>query len=239
MNFTVKIFSILLLLCTGMLFGQSTGFLVGGEGIALFPAGEMTKRFTQTFGYAASFREAHNNNPRWGGFVEYAVMDEENRDKLFIKRKDTLNAVERDLVFPLKDFGMSFEYIGLGVTANYSIISGTVIDLNGRISFGIYNWKFTRDAYFDSIKVDTGSVTPKFKLIDVIRVPASKQQDWSGGIDIGLETDIVAFSPFIVSAGVRYKVILAELWPTLALDMENVSGLQSAQVTVGLKYLIE
>jgi hypothetical protein len=239
MNISVRKFAVLLFLCSGMLSGQSTGFVVGGEGIALFPAGELTKRFTQTFGYALSVREAHNNNPRWGGFVEYAVMDKENRDKLFIKRKDTLNAVERDLVFPLKDFEMAFEYIGLGVTANYSIISGSVIDLNGRVSFGIYNWKFTRDAYFDSIKVDTGSVTPKFKLIDVIRVPASQQHDWSGGFDIGLETDVVVFSPFIVSAGVRYKVILAELWPTLALDMENVSGLQTAQITVGLKYLIE
>ena len=239
MNTAAKIFTAILLVCTGSLFGQSAGYVIGGEGIALYPAGELAKRFTQTFGYALSFREAHSNNPRWGGFVEYAVMDEENRDKLFIKRKDTLNSVERDLVFPLKDFGMSFKYLGLGVTANYSIVSGSVIDLNGRVSFGIYNWKFNRDAYFDSIKVDTGSVTPKYKLIDVIRVPASQQQDWSGGIDIGLETDVVAFSPFIFSAGIRYKVILAELWPALALDMENVSGLQSAQITVGLKYLIE
>lgn len=239
MKTTIKIFALLPIFCAGMTFAQGSGFLIGGEGNALFPVGELNKRFTNTFGYAVSFREAHNNNPRWGGFVEFAVMDDENRDKLFVKRKDTLNAVERDLVFPLKDFGMSFDYYGVGVSANYSIVSGTMIDVNGRISFGIYRWTFSRDAYFDSIMVDTGSVAPRMKLIDVIRVPASKQQDWSGGIDIGIESDIVAFAPFIVSAGVRYKIILAELWPALALDMENVSGIQSAQITVGLKYLIE
>lgn len=218
---------------------QGSGYVVSGEGIALFPAGELSKRFLQTYGYTISVREAHNNSPRWGGFVEYALADDENRDKLFVKRKDTLNGVARDLVFPLQQFDMTFEYVGIGVTANYNIVSSSVIDLNGRVSFGIYNWRFSREAYFDTIKVDTGSVTPKFKTIDVIRVPSANQRDWSGGIDVGLETDIVAFSPFILSAGVRYKVILAELWPALALDMENVSGLQMAHVTVGLKFLIE
>jgi hypothetical protein len=229
----------LIVCCSAIVNAQSSGIVISADGIGIVPIGELSKRFKHTIGYAVSVRESHYNNPRWGGFIEYANMDDENREKLFIKRKDTLNGIARDLVLPLGKIDMQFEYFGLGVTANYSIISSSIFDLNGRVTFGIYNWKFSRAAYFDSIKVDTGSVSPVFKTIDVIRVPSSMQRDWSGGIDVGLETDIVAFSPFILSAGVRYKVLLTELWPALALDMENVSGLQSAHFTVGLKFLIE
>lgn len=239
MKRSLIIYVSLLLCCLSISTAQSSGFIVSADGIGIVPVGELSKRFKQTIGITFSARESHYNNPRWGGFIEYAKLDDENREKLFIKRKDTLNGIARDLTLPLGAFNMEFEYFGLGVTANYSIISSTLFDLNGRISFGIYNWRFSREAYFDTIKVDTGSVSPVFKTIDIIRVPSSMQRDWSGGIDVGLETDIVAFSPFIVSAGVRYKVLLTELWPALALDMENVSGLQTAHFTVGLKFLIE
>lgn len=218
---------------------QSSSFVVGIDGFAAFPLGEFSKRLKSSNGFAVSLREGHYNNARWGGYFEYNKFDDENKEKLFIKRKDTLQNVPRDLVIPLKSFDMSFTSAGAGVTANYNIFSTSFVDVNGSAGFGIYYWKFDRSAYFDSVKVDTGSVVPKFKLIDIIQVPELHQHDWSGGFDVGLETEVTVFSPFIVSAGVRYKIILSELWPTLALDLENVSGIQSAYFSVGLKFIFE
>ncbi len=192
-----------------------------------------------SFGYALSGREAGYNNPRWGGFAEYAVFDKENTDALFIKRKDTLNGTVRDLTFPLRSFDMKMEYFALGVTANYNMVSTAVADLNATVGFGIYQWNFTRAAYFDSVKVDTGTTSQKFKLIEYIQVPALSQRDWSGGLDLGVDAELTLFSPVLLSVGIKYQIILGELWPTLKLDLENVSGIQSFQFTAGVKYLFE
>lgn len=218
---------------------QSLGALLGGEASYTAPTGSFAKRMRPSVTYRLTGREAHYNNPRWGGFVEYARFDEENRDRLSVKRLDTLNGVPRELVFPLKPFDMVLTSYGAGVTMNYAVLTTPAAELSAFASFGVHYWEFDRAAYLDSIRIDTGSVAPKLKLLDVLRVPELHQKDWSGALHVGLDADITLFSPVILTAGVRYRILLAELWPTLEMDLENVSGIQSLSVSVGLQYLFE
>lgn len=229
---------LLLALPAGVL-PQSNAMVLSGQVLSIHPVGTFDKRLLPAVGFSISGREAGYNNPRWGGFIEYALFDRENRDDLFIKRKDTVNGTVRDLTFPLKSFDMTLEYFAIGVTGNYNLLSTDAVDLNATVGFGIYQWNFKRQAYFDSVTVDTGSTTQKLKLIEYLQVPSLSQRDWSGGFDLGVDLELISFSPVILSAGVKYKIILGELWPTLKLDLENVSGIQSVQISMGLKYLFE
>jgi len=218
---------------------QPLGVLLGADASYTAPAGSFAKRSKPALTYRLTGRETHYNNPRWGGYVEYARFEEENRDRLSVKRLDTLNGVPRELVFPLKPFDMVLTSYGAGVTMNYAVVTTPAAELSAYAAFGIHYWEFDRASYVDSIRIDTGSVAPKLKLLDVLRVPELHQKDWSGALHVGLDADITLFSPVILTAGVRYRILLAELWPTLEMDLENVSGIQSVSVSVGLQYLFE
>ena len=66
-------------------------------------------------------------------------------------------------------------------------------------------------------------------------MPASRQEDWSGTLNLGLDAAVKLVDPVWLVAGVDYKLIVGELWQTLDLDLENVAGMQFVSFRVGLR----
>jgi hypothetical protein len=102
------------------------------------------------------------------------------------------------------------------------------------IGFGFVNWVHTRGAYYDSLFVDSASTGHLVKAAD-LAVPANRQGDWSGTVNLGLDVAVKMVDPLWLVAGVDYKLIVGELWQTLDLDLENVAGMQFVAIRVGLR----
>jgi hypothetical protein len=91
---------------------------------------------------------------------------------------------------------------------------------------GLYRWYADRGAY-DLTDPETGST---------IYVPSRNQRDWSWGGGIGAGAEFSIMKHFGVAVSMKYRIIIGELWPALALDLENVSGFQMIDTVLSLAY---
>ena len=98
---------------------------------------------------------------------------------------------------------------------------------------GFYYWNYDRGSYSDSLFADTTG-RGDLVIIEIINVPALNQKDWSGGLNAGVDFNINIFEPVWLNLSANYKLIIAELWPTLDLNLENVSGLQFFDFRAGI-----
>jgi hypothetical protein len=87
----------------------------------------------------------------------------------------------------------------------------------------LQRWEETRAAYSDD---ETG-----------LRVPVlSRPGQWSAGFSGGLGTEIYVLPAAALNVGVTYSLVMGELWPTLALGLENVSTFHYVTGGIGLRY---
>ncbi|MBC7187568.1 MAG: hypothetical protein H5U38_11085 [Calditrichaeota bacterium] len=84
---------------------------------------------------------------------------------------------------------------------------------------GLHRWRSRRGAY---------------QLVEV-SVPAREQEEWSWAFEGSLGARIGVARRFCLVVETGYRLIVGELWPALALRLENVSGLQSVFCTLGLQ----
>jgi hypothetical protein len=128
---------------------------------------------------------------------------------------------------------MELEVAGAGVEGRYAFLDAGAIRGVGSLGFGFYYWENFRGAYYDSVQVDTSGLGDA-QTVWTFDVPANRQIDWSGGFDLGVDVEANAFGPVWFVAGARYRLIVGELWPALALDIENVSGMQLFRAHAGV-----
>ncbi len=69
----------------------------------------------------------------------------------------------------------------------------------------------------------------------ILKVPALKQLDWSGGFNLGLQLSSRIIEPIWLELTTNYKAIIGELWATLDLDLDNISVFQMYEVKLSLK----
>jgi len=230
-----RILTVLIILsaCVSLIYPQNNRFVVTAGGSYLVPIGTLGDRLKPTAGGSIGFGQEVSKTWTWIGKFEYFKFTKVNAEKLFIKRKITTNNVEKEYTIPIPKLVMDLETGGLSVNAVVKVADYDYLVANINAGFGIYNWRSMRSEYYDSLYVAGDSSSMIFA--GYLDVPAKEQMDWSGGITAGVNVDVSIYGPLWLGVGANYKVIMGELWPTLKLDLENVSGFQMGEVYAGLK----
>lgn len=205
--------------------------VVGVEGGIAIPLGGLSDRLKPGWSGAVLLRPASDEKPRWGARLEMLSFTEENREALVLKRKKEIAGVEQVFGLPLAGLEVSVQAVGLLATGTFPVFASEFVEADAGFGFGFYRWTSLRGAFRDTLIADSLG-TPV--TLAILNVPENRQQEWSGGFELGADVRVRAFEPVWFSLGVRYKMIIGELWPALALDMENVSGLQMLDVRLGL-----
>lgn len=213
---------------------QKFNFIAGAEASYLLPRATFGERFKPSNGFNIYFGKQFNEKLSWVGRIDHFSFREENREKLNLTRKLTVNNAERSFTVPLPKLEMEFDATGIIANGKYHLFSNSSFKTNLEFGFGIYYWVFYRKDYYEQILVDT-SGNGDMTVLTNLAVPPSRQIDWSGAVNFGFEQNVLIINPvwFVVAA--NYKMIIGELWPTLAIDLENVSGIQMFDIRAGFR----
>lgn len=173
------------------------------------PVGSLNQWFkgsTTSYALALGWGGSHN----WQYSINFEVLpfNEPNKDRL-----------------KYDDLSLKLEITGSSVTGQY-FLRPAERGLNPYLlwNIGVYRWFAERGSYI---------ITDE-NADESILVPGRNQNDWSWGFSIGAGSDIYKFKNLILSTGIKYRIIIAELWPALALDLENVSGMQMLIGKIGI-----
>jgi hypothetical protein len=221
---------LLILLAAGAS-AQSGTFIAGGGAVYQFPIGSLADRFHGAAGGMIYAGQQVDADWTWIGRLEYVELTELNTDKL--TKRVTRQEIGGSIVytFPMPKLSMSLKAAGLTAVGKYNVFRESFIESDVQIGFGFTNWTFQRGVYRDSLFVDSSGT--KLRVLD-LAVPANTQSDWSGTLIAGVNADLRIVEPVWLSVGVNYTLIIGELWQALALDMENISGMQFLSVRSGL-----
>lgn len=223
---------LLILIINTNLFSQQ--YFAGGETSYLIPRATLGDRFKPSLGFNIYFGKQFSEKFSWTGKIEHFSFNEENHEKLNITRKLTVNNNERNFTVSLPKLEMELKATGISAIGKYHIFSNSFLKTNLEFGFGIYYWEFNRNGYYEQITVDT-SGNGDMAVLTNLAVPPSQQIDWSGAVNFGFEQNVLIIKPLWFVFAANYKMIISELWPTLALDLENVSGLQMFDLRAGFR----
>jgi hypothetical protein len=212
---------------------QDAGPKLGVSGSYVVPLENLGVRFRPEMGgrLAAELPQVHG--PAWRVDLEYLRFDNPNESRLKIRRRIETKRGFRDVEFPLPGLDMKLEMAGASVHALFGLVKADPVEARLDLGFGIYRWFSKRGAYYDSLFIDTTGVGD-LQLAADLKVPEVTQVDWSGGFHAGVDIDVALVGPLHAGAGAGYRLIVGELWPALALDLENVSGFQLLDVRLSL-----
>jgi hypothetical protein len=234
MNRRIAIAMVLALVLPTPLWAQSDAWSIGASADYLLPIGGLSDRFLPTVGGTLQIGFPTGTSARWSALFEYAKFDRLNDDALVIRQTVKVAGQEQILEFPLEGLDMTLEFIGASADVRFRIIDAEFLRAEIGLAFGMFRWSGIRGAYSDSLLADTTGMGTQ-DLIAVVNVPSLSQQDWSGGFSAGVEVEVPVVMPVTVWAGARFKLIAGELWPSLDLDLENVSAFQMIDVRLGLR----
>jgi hypothetical protein len=229
---TLKIFLIVQLISI-YCFAQSDVYFAGGGVSYLMPIGSLAHRYKPTIGGSIYFGKSVSEKWSWYGKVEYFKFDKENTDKLFLTRSLTVRGVTNRYILPIPKLVMELSVVGITANANFKVLSSEVMEGNLTFGFGVYNWKDDRGEYYDSLYYTIPNDTTFLALY--LNVPQKTLNDWSGGFNLGVDFSYQVFNPIWLNVSANYKAILGELWPTLSLDLENISTFQMFDARAGIK----
>lgn len=202
-------------------------YYVAGAGAGVvMPFGSLGNRFKPAAVYNVFWGQETTANWTWTGNFEYVKFTKQNDSKLNVTRK--LNDISYSYPMPAKM--MTLEIAGLSVNAKYKVFENSLLRANLNIGFGIYNWTYKRNAYKDSLYTPDSART----LVTVVNLADNKQQDWSGGFNIGVGADVKIIEPVFFNVSCNYKAVIGELWPALDIDLENVSVFQMFEIKAGV-----
>ncbi len=214
---------------------SQNNFLVGASANYNIPFGMLSNRLEPAPGFLIYFGKQTSMDWAWIGKFEYFKLSDVNKDQMkkFVK-SDVLGSVQT-FEFQLPKLKMDLTVAGLTAETKYNFINTDLFDANFNLGLGFYLWEHFRSDYNDSLFVDTTGAG-NLVLIEVLNVPSLRQKDWSGGLNFGLDLIFNLFQPLSLNLSANYKLIIAELWPTLALNLENVSGLQFIDLRAGIRF---
>lgn len=230
-----KLLTILSIIIFASSIQSQNKYFVGASANYNIPVGMLSNRLEPAPGFLIYFGKHNSQNWIWTGKLEYFKLTEVNKKEMkkFVK-SDVLGPI-KTFEFLLPKIKMDLTVAGLTAETKYNFFKSDFIDANVNLGFGFYYWEHFRSDYNDSLFVDsTGNGA--LVLVEVLNVPSLRQKDWSGGVNFGLDLVFNLFEPFSLNLSANYKIIIAELWPTLALNLENVSGLQFLDLRAGVRF---
>ncbi|MFN4111877.1 MAG: hypothetical protein ACK4G1_06340 [Ignavibacteria bacterium] len=214
-----------------LIYSQNKAYFFGIGGSYLIPTGSLTSRFSNAGGLNLFYGYKSSDKWEWFGKIEYLNFNKENREKLKIRRNVSIGGTEVTKTFDLPKLETYLKIYGASINANSKIFDYGFFKSDLTFGFGIYRWESFRSSYFDTLRIDTMGNT--YDVV-ILKVPALKQLDWSGGFNAGMDLAVKIIDPiwFIINA--NYKAIIGELWATLDLDLENISVFQMYEIRVGI-----
>lgn len=210
------------------IFSQNEHYITGANGAMYIPLGTLADRYNSSVGGSVYFGKEVSEDWSWVGKFEYFKFDKLNGDKLFVSKYVKVKGAEF-LLPPLNNLAMNFETFGLSANAGYKVYSNDFLRADLELGFGVYRWYNKRGEFNASI--DTSGTGKLYNL----NVPENNEEDWSAGLNGGIGVDVKIYNPISFYASAHYKIIIGELWPALALDLENVSSFQMFEIKVGVR----
>jgi hypothetical protein len=223
-----------ILLLGSSIFAQNEYFVVGGGTNLYSPFGTLADRFEPTVGFELMAGKQISEDWTWTGKLEYLKLTEANHETFTVQKDVDVNNELVSYNIPLGNIDMELEIIGLTANASYNLYTNNFLHAKLNFGFGLFKWNSARGSYYDSLFVDTTG-TGQFKLAEVLDVPAVSQSDWSGGFNFGLEVSANIFGPAWIYVSGDYMAVVAELFPTLNLNLENVSTFQMLNGRAGIR----
>jgi opacity protein-like surface antigen len=149
--------------------------------------------------------------------VRYQQYSFGQRDQVTL-REDTLRPA-----YDTSVLGMGLEMRGAGVFMQRSLSAGRAFRpfLLGGIT--LHHWEESRAEVFDE---EIGLNVPMLE----------RPNQWSAGFTGGVGSEFYLMRSAALNVGVNYSIVMGELWPTLALGLENVSTFHYVTAGVGLRY---
>ena len=225
---------IILVFSISFLKAQNSPWIIGTDPNYNLPLAGLSDRMEGNFGGLIYAGKKTTENWTWVGKFEYFKLTDVNKDQMFKIVKAEVNDVISDYRFELPLLEMELTAAGLSVEARYNIFNSSFLEADLNFGFGFYYWEYSRTGYQDSLFIDTTGAGDLL-LAEFLNVPPLFQKDWSGGLTIGTDFNLILFDPLSFNLGINYKLIIAELWPALSLNLENVSGLQFLDLRAGIR----
>ncbi len=216
-------------------YGQSEKLYVEAYGTFFLPTGTLADRFKNGMGGTFSIGYPSGDNWIISGKFDVARL-KENRDKFILNKKIVVNNVEKVYSVPLTSLTTDLNFYGLSVNASYKIFQNNIFNSTANAGFGIFYWTSLRSAYFDTLRVDTGGSS--LVNLAIIKVPELRQDDWSGGFNAGVDFGVKIIEPVWIKFGASYKIIIGELWPSLEVNLDNISTFQMFEFKAGLQIVL-
>lgn len=194
----------ILILAFGISVGFSqTRYFIGGGVQSAFPVKNLDSRFLPTT--FPTIRFGWKETEKGKTIFEFAPMtfSKINTEKMYYDSVDQNLKIQSAAVGYQQTIFTVFKKIDVAVTGS--------VTLN--------KWLYRREpfSYQDS-------------TAEVINISEFKQSDWSWGAKAGA---VVTYSPVSwihIGVSAQFHLIIAELWPAMAIRMENVSGLKLSEV---------
>ncbi len=215
--------------------GQEMKFVAGVNGSAILPAGILSQRFEPAIGYSVYFGKQINERWTWTGNLLYYKFDKMREENLKKMIQAEINGVTNDYSIPLPGLEMEMEIAGLMAEAKMNVFRTGYMETDLNFGFGFLYWEHQRGEYYDSLYV-TPPEGGDPVLVDELEVPGRTQTDWSGAFNIGAEINFPMIEMLALNLSANYKLVVGEIWPTLSLGLENVSGFQMFDLRAGLQF---
>ena len=174
------------------------------------PSGALQAWFspsTKSYAFAIGYGDPDTWN--YNIRIESMLLDKPNTDKL-----------------TYKDLHLRMEILSAALEGRYTVIPSSLFRPYLLWEAGLYRWFAERGSYTIDDPATGGEVL----------VPERNQSEWSWGFSAGLGTDVFVLDQLAVGINLKYRLIVGELWPALALELENVSVFQLAIANAGLTW---
>jgi hypothetical protein len=194
-------------------FGQETGQI----GVAIYgnysqPLAGLSDWFKPATNILAAV--GSQNDPDWyyAGELEYTEFSKENLSG-----------------YPAGRLSLNLEHIGILFNARYRFISEGMLKPYLSFAVGPFYWKGTRGA----IAEDS---TRNIPFID-----RKTLEEWNWGFKAGAGLEMRLLHGVHIDLLINYRFIVGDLWPTLQqyIELDGVSGFQTLNFTLGIKYYFD
>lgn len=198
------------------------------------PVGSLSDRFEPVISYSLTFGKEQKNSKILSFRFNYSDFNKTNDDVYTLKKKYDVSGTQQLYKVKINKYEMSMKVGSGSIEWGLPVLKQNSFSLYGFVGAGIYYWDFKRNAFKDSIFVKINDTTSAFA--EYINVPKLRQTEWSGGFNLGIKAyyDFLTNVGFMI--GADYRVVIAELWPTLKINLENVSGFQTLEIKAGVIY---
>jgi hypothetical protein len=214
---------------------SQNGTIVAGAGVVYnLPVGSLQYRFNGSPGVMIFAGQEVSSNWTWVGKLEYFELTKVNESKLTKTVNIQEGTATNQYQVKLNKLSMKLKAAGLTAEAILNLARFSPIEAKAHVGFGFYNWDSFRSKYNDSLFARSVVSGNLIKVAD-LAVPENRQTDWSGSLNLGCDLNVNLIDPVWITLGADYKLIIGELWQTLDLDLENVSGIQLLSFRAGVR----